>query len=127
MDFPDLESVNSLELAAVHDIDRVIEKILDDGEYEPPDPLQNLEYGTRMLQLAYLRARQDGAPKAHLALARQWIDEATAMLAAGASAAPGAVPGAETLPPGGPMDAAAAGAADTGMPPEMPPPGGLPS
>ncbi len=122
MDFPDLESVNSLELAAVNDIDRVIERVLDEGKWEQPDSLQNLIYGVRMMHLAYLRARQDGAPESHLELARQWIDAAQAILDEAAMAnqppAPGvgAQPSAGAPPPAAPPPGGGMGPSDLGGP-----------
>jgi hypothetical protein len=75
LDFPDLDAALSLELAAIEDIKRVLEKIVDDGQYEPPEPYMNITLALRMTQSAYLRARGDGVPEKRRAYLLQFIDD----------------------------------------------------
>lgn len=56
MNNPDLEQLASLSAAAAEDIDRVIE-LLNDGEYESPDEMQDLVAGLLKVHYAYLDLR----------------------------------------------------------------------
>lgn len=80
LDFPDLESALSLELAAMEDIKRILEIIVDDGGYEPPEPYMNLDLARRMAQSAYLRAKNDGVPERRRDRLLQFIDETTELI-----------------------------------------------
>jgi hypothetical protein len=61
--------------AAIEDIEATIEELLD-GNYQPPEPYQNLGMGLRRIQMAYLKARRDGAPENILEDMRRWIESA---------------------------------------------------
>jgi head-to-tail connecting protein len=82
LDFPDLDWAMSLFTAAIDDIDRVIEKMCDKGQYEPPEPFQNLSLGVQMVQSAYLREKDQGLSEVRLDLLRRWITDAQTMLSA---------------------------------------------
>jgi hypothetical protein len=106
LDFPDLDGYKSLQLAATQDVKRIIEKILEEGEYETPEPYMNLQLAVTMTQSAYLQARQIKTPESHLELLRQFIDDCQALIIQAQAPQPGAVP------PGMPPD---------GMPPQAAP------
>lgn len=76
LDFPDLKGFYNFQNAGVEDIERAIEKIIDDGKYSTPEPYQNLEYGIVKMQQAYLLFRSKGAPETRLELFRRWIKDA---------------------------------------------------
>lgn len=80
LDFPDLQAFYNYETAPGEDIDMVIEKIIEDGDYMTPEPYQNLEYGIQKMQKAYLLFRSQNAPEARLELIRRWIEDANALL-----------------------------------------------
>jgi len=80
LDFPDLEAVNNQLTAAIEDLDMVIEEMLDEGIYSPPEPMQNLELGLKRFQSAYLRARINKVPEGNLELLRRWMIDAKDML-----------------------------------------------
>jgi hypothetical protein len=80
LDFPDLQSYYGFKIAAGEDIDRTIEKFIDDGDYETPEPYQDLESGVRKMQQAYLLFKSQGAPDERLELFRRWIEDARALL-----------------------------------------------
>lgn len=80
LDLPDLESVIDLDVAALDDIEAMIERMIDRGEYEPPEPYQNLDLGMKMCQQAYLKHKNDGAPDEILELLRNWVVDAKALL-----------------------------------------------
>jgi len=80
LDFPDLQSYYNYETAPGEDIDMVIEKIIEDGEYMTPEPYQNLEYGIIKIQKAYLLFRSQNAPEERLDLLRRWISDARGLI-----------------------------------------------
>jgi hypothetical protein len=98
MQHPDLERVLSLYNAAMEDIERCIEVVLD-GEILTPEPYQNLKMGVWRFQMAYLKALNDGAPEEILEGLRTWIVQAAHIL--GGPQQPGPMPlqgpGAEAL------------------------------
>lgn len=75
LDFPDLQEALSLALAAIDDIKRIIEKIVEHGRYETPEPYMDLQQALRMGQAAYLRARNDGVPEKRKDLLLRFIDD----------------------------------------------------
>jgi hypothetical protein len=79
LDFPDIERYSSLANAAVDDVLMIIEKLLD-GEPMTPEPYMNLALAKRMVQSAYLRAKNDGAPPEILDLLQSFMDECQAMI-----------------------------------------------
>lgn len=80
LDFPDLESYNTLANAAVENIEKQIELIVDEDIYQGPEPYQNLRYGIQKFQQAYLKYQTEGAPEETLELLRTWIAEADALM-----------------------------------------------
>ncbi len=106
LDFPDLEQVVSLDVAASEDLDRVLELMIDHGKYEAPEPFQNLQMAVPKVQSAYLRAKLDGVPEDRLELLRQFMADCTALLQqAGALGPPPGAPPPE--PEGAPPSPAA--------------------
>ena len=122
LNFPDLESDTNVTLAAYRDIERTVEKILEDGDYEAPDATQNLALGVKRMTLAYLQSKDDGAPQENLNLALQWIAEAKNILAPPPPPAPPAAAGPPAPPPGPPGPGA-----PMPMPPPNPAPGPMPA
>lgn len=88
MDMPDLESANNVAFAGQEDIEYALEDILDGKEYETPEPFQDLTYGLKRFQSAYLRARRQGAPEEVLQNLRDWMSQAQSMLESLAPPAP---------------------------------------
>lgn len=80
LDFPDLEQFYNFNNAGLEDIERAIECIIDKGQYETPEPYQNLQLGITKMQQAYLLYRADGAPDDRLDLFRRWIEDAAQLL-----------------------------------------------
>lgn len=85
LDFPDLTSETNMNLAALENVDWTISRILDHGEFQPPDPLQNLELGIQRSMSAYLIAMTEGAPADRLDDLRLWMDQAQQMLSIAAT------------------------------------------
>lgn len=80
LDFPDLQQFYNFNNAGVEDIERTIELFVDSGEYSTPEPYQDLGYGIKKMQQAYLLYRSQGAPEARLELFRRWIQDADTLL-----------------------------------------------
>ena len=73
LDFPDLDSEVSLDRAASDNIDRVLEKILDEGEWEYPEPFMDLKLALKKAQAWYNKALGEGVPETNLELLRQYM------------------------------------------------------
>jgi hypothetical protein len=80
LDFPDLEAFYNFNNAGIEDIERVIDEIIEKGNYQTPEPFQNLEFGIMKMQQAYLHFRAQKAPEERLDLLRRWIDDANALM-----------------------------------------------
>jgi len=76
---PDLEDTLSLNAAGINNIKSTIRK-LDASEFATPDPLQDLETGIRMVQLAYLDRLDRDAPEEILENFRDWIAAAQELI-----------------------------------------------
>ena len=105
---PDLERAMSLYTAALEDLERTIEEILD-GAWLTPEPYQALKMGVWRFTQAMLLAKADGAPEEILEALRQWIVQAAYILSV-----------AETPPM---PDASLAGAMPAELGPALPVPG----
>lgn len=112
MGIPDVERELDILTAAIEDIEAEIEELLD-GNYRPPEPFQNLQLGIERIQLAYLKARRDGAPEKILELMRKWMQGAVELMSAGEAPQPAPMqqsivdPSAGLAAPGGPAMAPA--------------------
>ena len=111
---PDLKSSMDLYNAQIRNIDRTIERLYD-GEFPAPDSFQNLALGQSRVQMALLKAADNGAPEEILENMRRWIGQAKFMLdemnaamqqqqmalqqMGGAAAGTGAPPGPAALAP----------------------------
>jgi len=80
LDFPDIKAYSTLENAGVEDIKRQIELMVDKQEYQTPEPFQNLAYGIKKMQQAYLKYRSQNAPEETLELFRQWMSDANNLI-----------------------------------------------
>lgn len=83
MQLPDLERDASLEEAAERNIARILELILDEGEYEAPEPYLDLELALKMGQARYNMAVQfKDIPEEHLDHLRRWLNQVHVMMEA---------------------------------------------
>lgn len=131
IDYPDTAGIISLQTASRDAIDWMLDKIVEDGVYESPEPYMDLALAITVAQNRYLRERTQECPEDRLELLRRFMDSAKELqtsIASGGAPAGGAGPlamsqqqaGAAGLPPPVPpvIGAGAAGGA---------PPGPLPS
>lgn len=77
---PDLEATTDLDNAPLENILNEVERLLDGEDYRAPEPFQDLALGCKVMQQAWLKARDDGAPEDVLENVRLWVDDATALL-----------------------------------------------
>ena len=118
LDFPDLEKANKLKNAHIEVLDMAIERMVEDGEYFPPEPYMNLELGIVRFQQAYNLAMMEDVDEENLELLRRWISQAESLIKA--SQPPPPMPAAPAaLPPGMPGELPSAPAAPPmpGLPP----------
>lgn len=80
LDFPDLRQFYNFNNSGVENIEKAIELMIDKGQYETPEPYQNLEYGITKMQQAYLMYKTNGAPEARLELFRRWMEDANTLI-----------------------------------------------
>lgn len=74
--YGDEEGVMDVSVAGEQDIYQTIE-ILESGEFDPPDPMQNLNLGINLVTLAYLRNRRlPDVPDEVLENLRLWVEQA---------------------------------------------------
>ena len=80
LDFPDLEASMNLLNADSTNLEKIIETMMDKGEYFPPEPYQNLENAIRKTQQAYLMFKVQGAPEDRLEILRQFMEDCQNLL-----------------------------------------------
>lgn len=80
LDFPDLQGTMNMLNADSQNLDKLIEKMIDDGEYFPPEPYQNLENALRKTQQAYLMYRMQGVSEDRLDLLRRYMEDTQGLL-----------------------------------------------
>ncbi len=98
LDFPDLESIESLANAQEDMLCKVFDGILDDGVYRPPEPTDDLALGKEMCLENIQRYRQfDDAEPEKLDMLRRWNSQADTLMkrsmAPALTALPGGAPG----------------------------------
>lgn len=96
LNFPDLQGFFRVRTAAIDDITMIIEKIVDDSDYTPPEPYMDLSLAIKMMQSALLRGKTDGVPEGKLELMKRFIDQCQDIMIQATTPPPGAL----TAPPG---------------------------
>lgn len=80
LDYPDLENVVSLKVSSRRNIRRMLEKILDTLDYEPPEPYMNLQLARFLGQAYYERGKCENMPEERLDLLRRFMDDVQALI-----------------------------------------------
>lgn len=73
LDFPDLEAYQNKRLAMRNVIRSIINKILVEGEFTPPEPFFDLAFAAQEAKDEYNLAKMQGAPEENLELLRRFI------------------------------------------------------
>lgn len=76
LDFPDLETAESLEMADANLVDKTLSNMILHNRYDPPEPQQNLKYAFTRAQQVYLKGRFDAVPEDRLELVLRYMDDA---------------------------------------------------
>lgn len=105
--FPDLERSNDLADSSHETVEEILDRMLDEGFYQSPEPHMDLIDALYTAQQTYLQARTDGAPEEVLDLVREFMLSTKDMLDRQAAAnappaelgAPGVDPALVTPPP----------------------------
>lgn len=79
LDFPDLKHVVSLKVASRQNIRRILDKMMDGGDYITPEPYTNLPMAASLSQSYYEKGQVDGMPEDRLDLLRRYMDDVQAL------------------------------------------------
>lgn len=75
MDFPDLEQTENLANSPEDYIHMVLEKIVDDGEYTPPDPNDDLQLAAQLVLEYYAQGKCNNLEEEKLEMLRRFKDQ----------------------------------------------------
>lgn len=106
LDFPDLKQGTSLKLSSRRNIRRILEKIIEDKTYIPPEPYTNLQQARFLAQAYYEQGQVQGMPEDILDLLRRYMDDVNALLDKQNATAEGAAVGAAGQAQAAAVDAA---------------------
>jgi len=81
LDFPDLDKFTALATSPTKLASRLIEKMLEENTFIPPEPYLPIDKMQRLAQLYYCDAQVRGMEEERLELLRQFIDACAAMVA----------------------------------------------
>jgi hypothetical protein len=114
LDFPDMDKFRNLRDAARQNVERILEEMLDEDKYTPPEPTLDLRLSMKMTQMYINRAQAMGVPEERVSNLRQFMrqlktlldksEEATMMKAQGLG--PGLAGGPPGVSPDGSMPTA---------------------
>jgi len=88
LDFPDLKQFFNIENANSEYMEKIIYRIVFDGEMTQPDEQQDLELGIRMMTAMYLKYKTQNLEEEKLTMMVQWIQRAVDMLNSAGSMPP---------------------------------------
>lgn len=75
MDFPDLEAVDDLSNASEDYLTQILDKMVDEGEFTPPEPYDDLGAARELALEYYFQGKRDGLEDEKLDLLRQFMDQ----------------------------------------------------
>lgn len=75
MDYPDLEMMEELGNAKEDYLHKCFDKMIDDGEFTPPEPFDDLQMGKSLFLDYYAYAKVNGVEESKLNLLRQFNDQ----------------------------------------------------
>lgn len=75
LEFPDLEQVENLQNAQEEWIHDIMAKIIDDGEYTPPEPFDNLQEAREIALEYYTQGKMNALEEEKLEMLRTFIDQ----------------------------------------------------
>ena len=101
LDFPDLNGALRRKTAAYNYFNKIIENMMEKGDYVAPDPSMPLDLGMQLFQQAYDEYKLYEAPEENLELLRTWLASARKLMERAAEAARQTVPQAPGQPEAG--------------------------
>jgi len=107
LDFPDLEQIEVLSNSREDYLHSIFDKIIEDSEYTPPEPFDDLELARELALEYYAQGKNNGLEEEKLELIRQFMDQVDLLVQKATTPPPGAVPpeGAQPGIPANPMPA----------------------
>lgn len=93
LDFPDLQQVEDLANAQEDYLNEILEKIVDDGEFTPPEPQDDLKLAKELALQYYSQGKCNGLEEEKLDLLRNFMDQIDVLTAKAAAAAMAPPPG----------------------------------
>lgn len=82
LDFPDLKDFTNAVQASNDLAQKMIDKILEDGEWVSPEPQMNLQEALTLAQLRYILAKLNNVPEENCSLLQRWMEQIKSMLPA---------------------------------------------
>ena len=76
LEFPDLDSVQNLQMSALKLAEKQLYEITENGKYVGPEPQQNLDLSIQLAQQSFLRGKIDNLGEDKLELLLRYIDDA---------------------------------------------------
>lgn len=101
LDFPDLDQIEDLANSQEDYLHEILEKIVDDGEFTPPDPFDDLKLAQELSLEYYSRGKLQGLEEEKLELLRRFNDQCIVLIQKAmpqAPQAPGGAPQANPMP-----------------------------
>lgn len=80
LDFPDLDQIEDLANAQEDYLHQILEKIVDDGEFTPPDPFDDLGLAQELSLEYYTRSKLQGVEEDKLELLRRFNDQVLVLM-----------------------------------------------
>jgi hypothetical protein len=80
LDFPDMDKFRNLRDASRQNIERILEEMLDEDEYTPPEPTLDLRLAMKMTQMYINRAQAMSVPEERVSNLRQFMRQVHTLL-----------------------------------------------
>jgi hypothetical protein len=80
LDFPDMDQFRNLRDASRQNIERIMEEMLDDDIYTPPEPTLDLRLAMKMTQMYINKAQAMGVPEERVSNLRQFMRQVHTLL-----------------------------------------------
>ena len=100
MSIPDIEGFMNLKNSSYEDTMKILDNIVDGGDYQRPDPYMNLQLARNLAQGLYLKYQTTDLEEDRLDMLRQWMDDCDLLLTPPPQPP---MPQQEQPMPGGPM------------------------
>ena len=92
LDFPDLEQVEVLANSREDYLHNIFDKIIEDNEFTPPEPYDDLELARELALEYYAQGKNNGLEEEKLELIRQFMDQVDLLVQKAMTPPPGAMP-----------------------------------